>query len=170
MSMSDRKLTTLCYLTDKDNVLFIVKGRTSKNISNMNVGKYLGVGGHVEEHEAPYECAVREIKEETGIDASDISGLALRGVATFLSRTGDRTLEEIMFIDKGEYTGDKDPCPGTCDEGELCWVNVKDIYDLPIWEGDRDIFRNLFNKDGEKFFEIKLTYDKDTLVSSEILG
>lgn len=167
-NMSDRKLTTLCYLTKEDKVLFIVKGETKKNISNMNAGKYLGVGGHVEEHESPYECAYREIEEETGIVRKDIKDLFLRGVATFSSFTGDRTLEEIMFIYKGEYTGDRDPCPGSCDEGRLTWVDKGDIYDIPIWEGDREIFRRLFGKEETGAFEIKLTYDKDTLVSVNV--
>ena len=163
--MSNRKLTTLCYLTNKDNVLFIVKGRTDKNISNMNAGKYLGVGGHVEEREAPYECIVREIREETGIDASDISGLGLRGVATFCSFTGDKTLEEIMYIYKGEYTGSSDPCPGSCDEGMLCWVPVTGIWDIPVWEGDKEIFKLLFGHENSSIFEIKLNYHGDDLIS-----
>ena len=159
--MSDYKLTTLCYLTRGEDILFIVKGATLKNINNMNVGKYLGVGGHMEDGESAYECAVREIFEETGIESCDIEGLSLKGVATFVNDSCDN---EMMFIYKGEYIGDKDPCPGTCDEGILCWVNKKDIFDIPIWEGDREIFRKLFGSGTDAMFEIKLVYHKDELV------
>lgn len=159
--MTDYKLTTLCYLTKGDSVLFIVKGATSKNISNMNAGKYLGVGGHLEQGETPYECASREIFEETGINKEDIDNLRLRGVATFINDSCDN---EIMYIYKGEYTGKADPCPGNCDEGILTWVPLTEIYNIPIWEGDKEIFRLLFDDIKEHVFEIKLTYSKDNLI------
>lgn len=160
--MTDYKLTTLCYLTRGSDVLFIVKGATEKNITNMNAGKYLGVGGHLEQGETAYECAVREIFEETGITSAQIEGLTLKGVATFINDSCDN---EIMYIYKGEYTGDKDPCPGTCDEGALTWVPVTGIYDIPIWEGDSEIFKLLFEGVSDRVFEIKLTYSKDELIS-----
>ena len=165
--MSDLKLTTLCYLTRGEEILFIVKGATAKNIANMNAGKYLGVGGHLEDGESSYECAVREIREETGIAETDIAGLSLKGVATFINDSCDN---EVMYIYKGEYTGNEDPCPGNCDEGILTWVHRNDIYDIPIWEGDREIFKLLFDNVKGGIFELKLTYSKDELVAVEIYG
>jgi len=162
--MTDYKLTTLCYLTREDEILFMVKGNTSKNISNLNVGKYLGVGGHLESGESAFECALREIYEETGITQSELENFSLRGVATFINDACDN---EIMYIYKGEYTGAREPCPGNCDEGRLTWVDKKDIYDLPIWEGDRQIFKLLFDSDITHTFEIKLCYHKDELISVE---
>ena len=162
--MTDHKLTTLCYLTKGDDILFMVKGKTEKNLSNMNAGKYLGVGGHMEDGESPYECALREIFEETSISASELNGFGLKGVATFINDSCDN---EIMYIYKGEYTGSKDPCPGSCDEGVLTWVPRKDIYDVPTWEGDREIFRLLFDTKESNIFELKLTYSGDDLVSVE---
>ena len=160
--MTDYKLTTLCYLTKGDRVLFMVKGATPKNVSNMNVGKYLGVGGHIEQDESSYECVIREIYEETGIEASDIEGLGLKGVATFINDSCDN---EVMYIYKGEYTGSSDPCPGSCDEGMLCWVPVSGIWDIPVWEGDKEIFKLLFGHENSSIFEIKLNYHGDDLIS-----
>ncbi|MBP5180215.1 MAG: NUDIX domain-containing protein [Clostridiales bacterium] len=162
--MKEYKLTTLCYLTKGEDILFIVKGATQKNLSNMNVGKYLGVGGHIEDGESSYECIVREIREETGISAQSVKDLKLKGVAFFINDMCDN---EIMYIYKGEYVSDVDPCPGTCDEGVLTWVNKSRIYDLPIWEGDREIFRLLFGRETGGTFEIKLTYHGDDLISVE---
>ena len=162
--MNSVKLTTLCYLTRNDEVLFIVKGDTVKNRKNLNVGKYLGVGGHIEDNESAYECIVREIREETGITAGDIKGLKLRSVATFINDSCDN---EVMYIYKGEYTGDTDPCPGSCDEGRLCWVKRKDLFDIPTWEGDREIFKYLFDDRYSDVFEIKLIYSKDELISAD---
>ena len=163
--MSGLKLTTLCYLTRGDDVLFIVKGATQKNISNMNAGKYLGVGGHLEDGESSYECAVREIYEETGIEAAGLKDFSLRGVCTFINDSCDN---EVMYIYKGEYTGNTDPCPGSCDEGVLCWVSRKDIFSIPTWEGDREIFKLLFDEDRGRMFELKLTYSKDDLIDVKI--
>ena len=42
--------------------------------------------------------------------------------------------------------------------------NKKDIFDIPIWEGDREIFRKLFGSGTDAMFEIKLVYHKDELV------
>jgi len=162
--MTDYKLTTLCYLTKGDRVLFMVKGATPKNVSNMNVGKYLGVGGHIEQDESSYECVIREIYEETGIKSSDIEGLGLKGVATFINDSCDN---EVMYIYKGEYTGAVDPCPGSCDEGVLCWVPVTGIFDVPVWEGDKEIFKLLFGQENTSIFEIKLNYHGDDLISVE---
>ena len=163
--MTDYKLTTLCYLTKGDKVLFMVKGATPKNVSNMNVGKYLGVGGHLEQGESPYECAIREIFEETGITADELSGFGLKGAATFINDSCDN---EIMFIYKGEYTGSEDPCPGNCDEGVLTWVSRNDICTVPTWEGDREIFKLLFDNVKDGIFELKLTYSKDKLIDVAI--
>ena len=160
--MTDYKLTTLCYLTKGDQVLFMVKGATPKNVSNMNVGKYLGVGGHIEQDESSYECVIREIYEETGIEASDIEDLGLKGVATFINDSCDN---EVMYIYKGEYTGSSDPCPGSCDEGMLCWVPVTGIWDIPVWAGDKEIFKLLFGQENSSIFEIKLNYHGDDLIS-----
>ena len=165
--MTDYKLTTLCYLTKGDDVLFIVKGATAKNLSNMNAGKYLGVGGHLEQGETPYECAFREIYEETGIKVEDIKDLKLHGVATFINDSCDN---EVMYIYKGEYTGTREICPGTCDEGVLTWVHRKDIQSIPTWEGDREIFRLLFDEERAGVFELKLKYSGNDLVSVETYG
>ena len=163
--MTDYKLTTLCYLTKGDKVLFMVKGATSKNISNMNAGKYLGVGGHMEQDESSYECVIREIYEETGISEDQIDGLSLKGVATFINDSCDN---EVMYIYKGEYTGSSDPCPGNCDEGVLCWVPLTGIWDIPVWEGDKEIFKLLFGPEYKAAFEIKLNYSGDDLISVSV--
>lgn len=165
--MSDMKLTTLCYLTRGEDILFMVKGVTSKNIANMNAGKYLGVGGHLEEGESAYECALREIYEETGIESREIKGFGLKGMASFFNDSCD---DEVMYIYKGEYTGTREICPGTCDEGVLTWVHRKDIQSIPTWEGDREIFRLLFDEERAGVFELKLKYSGNDLVSSETYG
>ena len=56
------------------------------------------------------------------------------------------------------------PASDACDEGELFWVPVSEIMDLPVWEGDKLMFAKLFSDD-RRFFTMKLSYDGDKLVS-----
>ena len=56
--------TTLCYIENDDK--FLMLHRVKKQ-DDMNEGKWIGVGGHVEGQETPEECLVREVKEETGL-------------------------------------------------------------------------------------------------------
>ena len=44
-----------------------------------------------------------------------------------------------------------------CDEGELRWVDKKEIDRLNLWEGDKIFFRLL--EESEEFFSLKLIYD-----------
>ncbi|HVF69901.1 MAG TPA: NUDIX domain-containing protein [Xanthomonadales bacterium] len=58
--------------------------------------KWIQPGGHIEHFENPIECAVREIKEETGLDISFINSYmeqTVDGVTSFL-KTPDFFLEQ----------------------------------------------------------------------------
>lgn len=146
-------ITTECYIRRGDELLFIHKGG-----NDLNTGKFLGIGGHLEKGESPTEGIIREIEEETGIKKEDLSNLKMRAVITFINPTyGD----EYIHLFEAEYTGETDPTLTDCDEGELIWVPKSDVYSLPIWEGDKAMFDAMF-KD-EEFFTLKLVYDKDDL-------
>ena len=71
--------TTLCYI-EKDGAYLMI--HRVKKINDMNKDKWVGVGGKLEEGESPFDCARREIKEETGIKVTDLN---YRGVITFVS-------------------------------------------------------------------------------------
>ena len=58
------KNTTLCYI-ERDGKYLMLRRVKKKNDENHD--KWIGVGGHFEEKESPYDCALREIREETGI-------------------------------------------------------------------------------------------------------
>ena len=81
-----------------------------------------------------------------------------RGIVTFIS--GNGVTEYMSLFTADEFEGEPIPC----DEGELAWVPVKDVYQLNIWEGDKIFFRLL--EEREEFFSLKLVYDgHDGLVS-----
>ena len=57
--------TTLCYIENDGKYLMLHR---VKKHNDINEGKWIGVGGHVEGAETPEECLIREVKEETNLD------------------------------------------------------------------------------------------------------
>lgn len=149
-------LTTLCYIEREDAYLMLHRVKKENDI---NKDKWIGVGGHFEKDESPEECLLREVKEETGLV---LTAWKLRGIVTFIC---DKWQTEYMFLyTASEFEGEMI----ACDEGDLQWVNKADVYNLPIWEGDKIFFRLL--EQGEDFFSLKLCYQGDQLVESVING
>ena len=52
-----------------------------------------------------------------------------------------------------------------CDEGMLQFVPKNEIFNLPIWEGDKIFLKYLLTN--EPYFELKLIYKGDELLSYE---
>ena len=149
------KMTTLCYIEKEGKYLMLHRVKKHHDI---NAGKWIGVGGHVENGETPEECLLREVKEDTGLV---LTAYRLRGLVTFLS---DVCEPELMCV----FTADAfDGEMIECDEGELAWVEKSDVLALPTWEGDRVFLERLLSGD-ERFFSIKLRYEGDKLVEKKI--
>ena len=149
------KMTTLCYIEKEGKYLMLHRVKKHHDI---NAGKWIGVGGHVENGETPEECLLREVKEETGLT---LTAYRLRGLVTFLS---DVCEPELMCV----FTADAfDGELIECDEGELAWVEKSEVLGLPTWEGDRVFLERLLSGD-ERFFSIKLRYEGDKLVEKKI--
>lgn len=148
--------STLCYIIKNDECLML--HRTKKQ-NDQSHDKWLGIGGKFEDKESPEECAMREIKEETGLTVTDYK---YRGIVTFVS---DKWETEYMhlFTVTG-FTGDIIEC----DEGDLEWIKKSEMLKLPMWEGDK-IFLNLINKD-VPFFSLKLVYNGDSLTNAVLNG
>ncbi|MCQ2517576.1 MAG: 8-oxo-dGTP diphosphatase [Lachnospiraceae bacterium] len=144
-------LSTLAYLERDGKFLMLYR---NKKPNDVNGGKWIGVGGKLEENESPTECMIREVREETGLT---VTGYTFLGVITFVSDTWDN---EEMFLYKcdsfeGELTED-------CPEGELKWIPKEDIMNLSLWEGDRYFLKDIC--EGKERIMLKLSYHGDELV------
>lgn len=144
------KNTTLCYITKEDKYLLLYRNK-SKN--DGNDGKYIGIGGHFEENESPYECVTREVKEETSLE---LINPKYRGIVTFSSDKYES--EQMHLFTCDSYVGSV----GKCDEGELVWVEKSRLKELPMWEGDYVFLELLETR--ENFFSLKLSYENDKLI------
>lgn len=144
------KETTLCYIENAGRYLMLHR---IKKEEDANKGKWIGIGGKLENGESPEECVIREIREETSLN---ICNLKYRGRVNFVSDIYD---DEIMHL----YTAiSKTDCISICDEGELKWIPKEDIFSLNLWEGDKVFLEYLLN-DYEEFFEISLIYKGESL-------
>ena len=120
-----------------------------KKEGDYNKDKWIGVGGKFEPRESPEECARRETLEETGLT---IGKMDYRGIVTFVYQ--DITEYMHLFISE-DFSGEMKEC----DEGNLEWVDISEVCNLPIWEGDKIFFKLM--EDDAPFFSVKLVYDDD---------
>ena len=150
------KATTLCYIEKDGCYLMLHRVKKKKDV---NEGKWIGVGGHVEENESPDECILREVEEETGLT---LKNCIPRGLVTFVSDTYEG---EWMHL----YTADEfEGALTECREGVLKWVPKNEIEKLNLWQGDR-IFLSLLTKD-IPYFQLKLIYKGDNLKQAILDG
>ena len=150
-------LTTLIYITRGTDCLFIRKTRKG----DMNLDKYLGIGGHFESDETAEECVLRELSEEASISSGTLENFSYRGLITFIS---SEYPTEYMHVFTAELPAGFELPENACDEGELCWVPLAEISNLPVWEGDKIMFDYLFGSMKDSgFFTMKFRYEGDRL-------
>ena len=142
--------TTMIYLKRDDSYLLLYRNKKKNDI---NAGKWIGVGGHIEKGEKKEEAVIRESKEETGLD---LLAVTYRGEILFINDD----YQEVMYL----FTSDR--FQGNlieCDEGTLSWINKKNIEKLNLWEGDRLFLPKLINEN--KMIKMTLIYKGKQLMS-----
>lgn len=153
------KVTTLCYI-ERDGKYLMLHRTKKKN--DVNEGKWIGVGGHLEKGECPEECLVREVREETGLR---LTAQRFRGIISFFSEGYEE--ECICLYTSDSFEGDWEHLPA-CEEGILKWVEKERIDELKLWEGDK-IFLRLLKEDAP-FFSLKLCYKGEKLTEVRLDG
>ena len=102
-----------------------------KKEHDINKDKWIGVGGKFEDKESPEDCLLREVREETGLT---LTSWKFRGIITFVT---DRYETEFMHL----YTADGwEGEMIECNEGNLEWLEKKEVFNLKVWEGDKIFF------------------------------
>jgi len=130
------KLATLCYIYDGAKILMLHR---IKKQNDMHAGKWNGLGGKVEAGETPEACAIREIKEESGLE---VSAPQLKGFITFPNFDGKN--DWYVFVYRFDtFSGELIDSP----EGVLEWIPQSALSELPLWAGDR-IFMDWLDQPG----------------------
>jgi 8-oxo-dGTP diphosphatase len=137
-------LATLGYILSPDGrrVLLVHRNRRP---SDAHFGKYNGLGGKLDPGEDVVACIRREILEESGLECET---LLLRGTVSWpgFGKDGEDWFAFIFRVDR--YCGT--PYSGNA-EGDLEWVEIERILDLPLWEGDRHFLPLVFAPDPRQF-------------------
>jgi len=149
------KLGTLIYLKRNNQTLMLHRVKKKQDIHE---GKWNGLGGKVENGESPEECAIREVKEESGFD---IVNPQLKGIMTFPKFDGVDDWYVYIFT-ATQISGDQIESP----EGNLSWIDDEKVVDLPMWEGDY-IFLDWVDKG--RFFSAKFIYRNKALVDHTVV-
>src|SRR3989344_8218708 len=144
----EKIVATLCYVQKDERTLMLVRNRKENDVMK---GKHSGLGGKCEKGEDPYNCIVREVKEEAGIDINPIYVANL----TFKDFQQGIDWEVHLFRAEG-YEGELIDC----NEGELVWVPTENILDVPLWPGDKIFLPHL---NSEKFFFARFEYEDGEL-------
>ena len=148
--------TTLCYLEQDGCYLMLHRIKKKKDV---NHDKWIGVGGKFEPGEDALACALREVREETGLTMRDPQ---YRGSAD--PSCPPWPAEPTHLYTRTDFTGTMTDC----NEGTLEWVPKERVQELPIWPGDKLFFRLLAEE--APFFHLELTYDGDTLTRAVLDG
>ena len=118
---------------------------------NPNKGLWVAPGGKIERDESPFEGAVRELHEETGLTASQVM---FRGMVTLLIPTFPQPLYHFLYIVtefSGKLIADKR-------EGSLAWQPFDTIKQLPMPQANQGFLpRVLAQTNG--FYQAKYIYD-----------
>lgn len=124
--------TTQVYIR-KNGQTLLLKRRAKRKDDEM-AGKLVAVGGRLELGETPRECAIREAKEETGLELHDV---IFRGVVSYVEKGRDIGLASSCHAFIFETDNFSGKSMAVCNEGELFWVDDNDIFNQNILAHDR---------------------------------
>lgn len=150
-------VATLGYVLAPDRQRVLMVHRNAR-ADDHHLGKYNGLGGKLEPHEDVAAGMRREIHEEAGIDCLEMQ---LRGTISWpgFGKRGEDWLGFLFVITRFEGTP-----PPRNPEGDLEWVEIARIPDLPLWEGDREFLPLVFDADPRPFHGV-MPYKDGRMVS-----
>ena len=127
-----------CYvfnLLDNDPSFLILKRNHNKIYEHL----WQGVAGKIEKGETAWQTAIRELKEETGLDP--VKMFVADHVSQFYEKHGDRVnLVPVFGIEvdsKNVILSDE--------HIEYKWVDFKEAFDTLVWNGQKKGIQTVYN-------------------------
>lgn len=110
------------------NMVMVQNPLTGEVLVQDRVKSWCGIafpGGHAENGEAIYDSAVREIKEETGLDIADLTPCGF--IYWYNDKTEDRYF--TYFYKTVSYSGD---LLTETDEGKVFWIDLSQLGQMKL--------------------------------------
>ncbi|HEX5691163.1 MAG TPA: 8-oxo-dGTP diphosphatase [Roseiflexaceae bacterium] len=150
-------LATLGYVLSPDGAEVLLIHRNTRP-DDIHYGKYNGLGGKLDSGEDVVSGMRREIREEAGVEAEQ---LTLRGTISWpgFGKNGQDWFGFIFRIDSWSGT----PLSGN-HEGALEWMPLARLPELNMWESDRLWLPMVFERSARTFHGI-MPYDNGKMVS-----
>jgi 8-oxo-dGTP diphosphatase len=128
------------YIFHEDKVLLMRKTR-GRIISKPGAVLWTAIGGHFENDELsePEACVLREMLEETGLKKADVKNLTLKYILLAIKETEIRQ-QYLYFADLAS----PDAGLRECDEGEIHWVKIDNMFDLGMSASNTQCLRHYF--------------------------
>lgn len=118
------KLATLVYVKQNGHTLMLHR---IKKPNDIHEGKWNGLGGKLEPGESPEQCAIREVREESGLV---ITNPDYCGLLVFADFSGDDWY--VWVFTARQFDGSISDSR----EGELRWVPDLELTTLNLWPSD----------------------------------
>ena len=107
------------------NMVMVQNKQTGRVVVQQRIKSWTGIsfpGGHAEPGESIYDSAVREIREETGLEIRNLQSCGF--MYWFNTKTEDKYF--VYFYKTTDYTGE---LIDSTDEGRVFWTNLSDLSD-----------------------------------------
>lgn len=140
---------TLSFVMNKDDILMMKRASHKRVFPN----QYNGLGGHIERDEDPLTGAIREIKEESGLDVHSVQLRSIHNI------DAGATTGILLFV----YTAISDSREVTLDspEGRLEWIPKSKILDIDLVEDLPFLIPRLFDMDRKQPpYHVHVSYDE----------
>lgn len=136
------------------NMVMVQDQSTGKVVVQERVKSWCGIafpGGHAEPNESIYDSAVREIKEETGLDIQNLKACGF--MYWFNNKTEDKYF--TYFYKTTEYSG---KLLDATDEGSVFWAELADLDHMKLAPNFRE-YLPMFLED--KYCEAYCSWNRD---------
>ena len=121
------KLVTICFFIKGNKILLAMKKR------GFGIGKWNGYGGKVQKDESIEAAAVREVREESGLDIP-VSALKKVAVLNFTFENNESWDEQahVFFVEHGEGTEQE------TEEMKPRWFDKNQLPFQEMWIADQE--------------------------------
>lgn len=130
------ELTNMCMIEDKKSGKVLVQVRNKNDWDGISFP-----GGHVDVGESFVKSVIREVKEETGLDVSNLKPCGLKDWYDFKKKMR----YVVLFYKTSNYSGE---LITKCDEGENKWMTTEEIKSSSLVASDFIEMLNIFISEG----------------------